>query len=209
MKCEDIQELFGVYWDLHEDDPKRLAADAHMRHCECCSEEYIIWKESTMLIRSVAVEESAGASERTVSSAVMSRIFEEEGWRTPVNERLYHFSAKLRRNLTAAIIVCVTVFMFTFWISLNNEQHHYDTAAAPESSVFGRIGDPVVVASSQAESLNVHAMPTAVASLKGFNKPFMYQVGPIHTFQDYMLFLSLLGLTCTLLIMNWLSRTRY
>lgn len=208
MKCEDIHELFGVYWDLAEDDPKRLTVDEHIRHCACCAGEYEIWKESTVLIRSAAGTESAAVYDGAVSSAVMSRIYAEEGWRIPVNDRFYNFSAKLRRNFTAVIAVCLTVFMFAFWVSVNHEQQ-YEPTAAPESSVFGRIGDPVVVASGQAESLNVHAMPTAVASLKGFNKPFMYQVGPIHTVQDYMLFLSLLGLTCTLLIMNWLSRTRY
>jgi hypothetical protein len=36
----------------------------------------------------------------------------------------------------------------------------------------------------------------------------MIRMGPIRSYPDYMVVLSLLGLTATLLIMNWLSRTR-
>ncbi|MEK8127382.1 zf-HC2 domain-containing protein [Paenibacillus filicis] len=208
MKCEEIQELFGVYWDLPEDDPKRLQVDEHLAHCDACAEEFEMWKESTMLIRTIADTEGMVVPERGVSSSVMSRIYQDESWRVPVTDRLYRFSAKLRRNMTAVIAVCLLAFMFTFWLSVNHKQPY--ESAIPESPVFGRIGDPVVAAyGSQVESLNVHSMPTAVASLKGFNKPFTYQVGPIHSVSDYLLFLSLLGLTSTLLIMNWLSRTRH
>ncbi|WP_159883035.1 anti-sigma factor family protein [Paenibacillus puerhi] len=208
MKCEDIQEWFGIYWDLSEDDARRKQVDEHLTHCPACAEEFEMWQESTMLIRTIADTEGAVLPGGGVSSSVMDRIYRDEAWRLPVTERLHQFSTKLRRNLAAAIAVCIMAFLFTFWISINQNQSF--EAALPESPVFGRIGDPVVAASgSPAESLNVHAMPTAVASLKGFNKPFTYQVGPIHSVSDYLLFLSLLGLTSTLLIMNWLSRTRH
>jgi anti-sigma factor RsiW len=208
MKCEDIQEWFGIYWDLPEDDPKRRQVDEHLAKCDACAEEFEMWQESTLLIRTMADKEALVVPERGVSSSVMERIYRDEAWRVPVTNKFYRFSTTLRRNMTAAIAVCIMAFLFTFWLSVNHTPP-YDSAL-PESSVFGRIGDPVVAASgSQAESLNVHAMPTAVASLKGFNKPFTYKVGPIHSVSDYLLFLSLLGLTSTLLIMNWLSRTRY
>ncbi|MCZ8512958.1 zf-HC2 domain-containing protein [Paenibacillus filicis] len=208
MKCNDIHECFGIYWDLPEDDPKRQAVDDHIRHCEQCAEEFEIWRESTLLIRSTAEEAEPVYSVSPVSSNVMKRIYEDESWRMPIGARMYHFSYKLRRNLTAIIAFCLALFMFTFLFLVMDHQKGVETASGPESSVFGRLGDPVVVASSQEDSMNVHSMPTAVASLKGFSKPFTYQVGPIHTMQDYLLFVSLLGLTCTLLIMNWLSRTR-
>ncbi|SDC41092.1 hypothetical protein SAMN02799630_00409 [Paenibacillus sp. UNCCL117] len=208
MTCEHIQERFGIYWDLPEEDPRRREVDEHLIHCSACAEEFDMWQESTMLIRAIADNEEPLLPSKGMSSSVMDRIYRDEAWRVPVTDRLYQFSSKLRRNMTAAIAVCMMAFLFTFWISVNYNQSF--EAALPESPVFGRIGDPVVAASgSQAESLNVHAMPTAVASLKGFNKPFTYQVGPIHSMGEYLLFLSLLGLTCTLLIMNWFSRTRH
>lgn len=208
MKCEDIHEWFGVYWDLPEHEPKRQAVDEHIKHCKACEEEFEIWQESTQLIRSAANENPVVSMEKSVSSTVMKRIYDEESWRIPAPDRLYQFSYKFRRNLTAVISLCIALFVFTFFFSLFNDMSMDSTPLSQESSVFGRLGDPVVVAASGGESMNVHSMPTAVASLKGFNEPFMYRVGPIQTVKDYMLFVSLLGLTCTLLIMNWLTQTR-
>ncbi|UUZ94439.1 hypothetical protein LJK87_07745 [Paenibacillus sp. P25] len=209
MKCEDIHEWFGIYWDLPEGDLKRQAVDEHIKRCSQCAEEFEIWRESNLLIRSAAEEEEPVYSRGPVSASVMKRIYEDESWRVPVGDRLYHFSYKLRRNLTAVIAACLALFIFTFLFSVMDSPKGAEQAASADSSVFGRIGDPVVMASGGPEdSMNGHSMPTAVASLKGFSKPFTYHVGPIHTVQDYLLFVSLLGLTCTPLIMNWLSRTR-
>ncbi|WP_246315724.1 anti-sigma factor family protein [Paenibacillus foliorum] len=209
MKCEEIQELFGVYWDLPEHDLKRQRVDEHIKHCESCQAEFEMWQESTELIKSAAVSGEYSDQSTPISRSVMNRIYEEEGWRVPIADRLYAISFKLRRNITAAIAFCLALFIFSFIYSITHQSTAGEVVAGhTNSSVFGRIGDPVVIAASKTESLNVHTMPSAVASLKGFNEPFMYQVGPIHTYQDYMLFLSLLGLTCTLLVMNWLSRTK-
>nr|WP_281886965.1 zf-HC2 domain-containing protein [Paenibacillus sp. YYML68] len=194
-----------MYWDLKEEDPERRAVDEHLVECEACAEEFMIWQESMTLIREVPAAELQ-ESRMGVSSSVMSRIYAEESWRVPVADRFYHFSGKLRRNFMASIAACLLVFAFTFWVSIMQEPSY--EPATSQSSVFGRIGDPAVAAGGQQESMNVHAMPTAVASLKGFNQPVAYQIGPIHTLKDYLLFVSLLGLTSTLLIMNWLSRTR-
>ncbi|MFD0680903.1 MULTISPECIES: anti-sigma factor family protein [unclassified Paenibacillus] len=208
MKCDDIQELFGVYWDLPEHDLKRQRVDEHIKHCDSCQAEFEIWLESTELIKSAASADEYSDQSTPISRSVMNRIYEDEGWRVPVADRLYAISFKLRRNITAAIAFCLALFIFSFIYSITHQPTAGEVAANTNSSVFGRIGDPVVIASSKTESMNVHTMPSAVASLKGFNEPFMYQVGPIHTYQDYMLFLSLLGLTSTLLVLNWLSRTR-
>ncbi|MCR8634482.1 anti-sigma factor family protein [Paenibacillus radicis (ex Xue et al. 2023)] len=208
MKCDDIQELFGVYWDLPEHDLKRQRVDEHIKHCDSCQAEFEIWLESTELIKSAASADEYSDQSTPISRSVMNRIYEDEGWRVPVADRLYAISFKLRRNITAAIAFCLALFIFSFIYSITHQPTAGEVVANTNSSVFGRIGDPVVIASSKTESMNVHTMPSAVASLKGFNEPFMYQVGPIHTYQDYMLFLSLLGLTSTLLVLNWLSRTR-
>ncbi|WP_243767087.1 anti-sigma factor family protein [Paenibacillus agricola] len=209
MKCEEIQELLGAYWDLPEHDLKRRRVDEHILHCESCAAEFQMWQESTELIKSAGEENEPYASPTPISRSVMNRIYEDESWRVPITDRKYAFSFKLRRNMTAVIAFCLALFIVSFVYSINYQQTGDIVAISPDSSsVIGRMSDPVVVAGSKAESMNVRTMPSAVASLKGFSEPFMYQVGPIHTYKDYLLFLSLLGLTCTLLIMNWLSRTR-
>lgn len=208
MKCDEIQELLGVYWDLPEHDLKRQRVDEHIKHCRSCAAEYEIWRESTELIKSAAVHEPFEQRSTPISRSVMNRIYEDESWRMPVADRMYSISYKLRRNMTAMIAFCLALFIFFFVYSITHQAVPDPAIVSTDSNVFGRIGDPVVVAGSKTESMNVHTMPSAVASLKGFSEPFMYRVGPIHTFKDYMIFLSLLGLTSTLLIMNWLSRTR-
>jgi hypothetical protein len=213
MKCDDIQDWLGVYWDLAQDDPNRLAVDEHISRCENCAAEFEIWQESTELIKSAAGADVVGGSQTPISKSVMKRIYEDEAWRVPVADRMYAISFKFRRNVTAMIAFCLALFIFSFVYTITHQPNKDYVAVAPDSSVFGRIGDPVVVAGAgvappKQDSMNVRAMPSAVASLKGFNEPFMYQVGPIHTYKDYMLFLSLIGLTSTLLVMNWLSRTR-
>lgn len=208
MKCEDIQELFGVYWDLPDGDLKKQCVNEHIKHCKECAEEFQIWQESSDLIKFTA-EQPLHAESSPIADSVMKRIYQDESWRMPVADRMYAISFRMRRNFTAIIAFCLALFMFSFLYSIVHEQKPEKPATAADTSVFGRIGDPVVAAaSSKPESLNVRSMPSAVASLKGFNEPFTYQVGPIHTYRDYMLALSLIGMTCTLLIMNWLSRTR-
>lgn len=103
MKCSEIQELFGVYWDLPNDDLRRTAVDEHIATCAECAEEFQIWEESTILIRTAAIDSELPDYEPMVSGKVMSRIYEDESWRIPVSERMYTISYKLRRNLTAVI----------------------------------------------------------------------------------------------------------
>ncbi|MCS7462487.1 zf-HC2 domain-containing protein [Paenibacillus doosanensis] len=208
MKCEEVQEMLGVYWDLPEHDLKRQYVDEHIKNCPCCAAEFEIWRESTELIKSAAETGEFAEMSTPISRSVMNRIYEDESWRVPVADKMYAMTFKLRRNVSAIIAFCLALFICSFLYSVTHQAAPESAMVSGESAVFGRIGDPVVVAGSKQESMNVHTMPSAVASLKGFSEPFMYQVGPIHTIKDYMIFVSLLGLTCTLLIMNWLSRTR-
>jgi hypothetical protein len=207
MKCGDIQQLFGVYWDLPDNDLKKQCVNEHIKHCPACAEEFQLWQESVELIKSAADKPMLPVN-APIASNVMKRIYADETWRVPVTDRIYAISYKMRRNFTAIIAFCLALFMFSFLYSIAYEQPAEKHAASSDSSVFGRIGDPVVVASGKSESLDVRSMPSAVASLKGFNEPFTYHVGPIHTYRDYLLALSLIGITSALLIMNWLSRTR-
>lgn len=207
MKCEDIQQLFGVYWDISDDDLRKQCVDEHIKGCPSCAEEFRIWEESAELIK-FSAEETMTESQTPISSSVMQRIYDDESWRIPVMDRLYSITYKMRRNFTAVISFCLALFIFSFLYSIVHEQQPEKQVVSSSTTVIGRVGEPVVVAGGGTDSMNVRAMPSAVASLRSFNEPFMYSVGPIHTYRDYMLALSLIGMTSTLLIMNWLSRTR-
>lgn len=208
MKCSEIQELFGVYWDLPNDDLRRTAVDEHIASCAECAEEFQIWEESTILIRTSVIERELPDYEPMVSSKVMNRIYEDESWRIPVTERMYSISYKLRRNLTAVIALFLALFVFSFLFAIVYDGEPKSTIAAADNSLFD-LQAPQAMKSTGAESMNGHKMVDAVASLNpSFMEPLPFHVGPIHSYPHYLLVVSILGLITTIIIMNWLSRTK-
>ncbi|UJF36172.1 anti-sigma factor family protein [Paenibacillus hexagrammi] len=208
MKCSDIQELFGVYWDLPNDDLRRAAVDQHIAGCPDCAEEYQIWEESTILIRSASLDKELPEYEATVSNHVMNRIYQDESWRIPVPDRMYAISYKLRRNLTAVIAFCLALFMFSFLFAVVYGESPESSMAKADNSLYD-LQAPQALKSDSSESMNGRQMVTAVASLNNsFMEPLSFHVGPIHSYPHYLLVVSILGLISTMLIMNWLSRTK-
>lgn len=208
MKCSEIQELFGVYWDLPNDDLRRAAVDEHILTCAECAEEFQIWEESTILIRTAAIESELPDYEPMVSGKVMNRIYENESWRIPVSERMYAISYTLRRNLTAVIAFCLALFVFSFLFAIVYDGTPQSSIATADNSLFD-LQAPQALKSSGTESMNGHKMGDAVASLNpSFMEPLRFHVGPIHSYPHYLLVVSILGLIATIIIMNWLSRTK-
>lgn len=205
MKCEEIQELFGVYFDLPEDDERRALVEEHIRSCESCREEFEMWEESTDLIK-LAQEEDMEPFLYTsppVTEQVMSRIYKSEGWRMPVSNRIYSIPFKLRRNLTAIIAFCLAMFIISFVHTLIDG----NGSAESVSNNYG-INQAAKATVNPANSLNVHTMSRTTLASVGPTIIDPVKIGPIRTVPDYFLSLSILGLISTLLIMNWLSRTR-
>lgn len=67
-----------------------------------------------------------------------------------------------------------------------------------------------IIDTAHADEFNIDGNPTMsdgmpVASISA---PAILRMGPIQTYSDYLLVLSILGFVITLLIMNWLSRLR-
>ena len=196
--------MLPVYWDLLDQDERRLEMDRHIRSCPACREEFEIWRESTELIRTTILEEQSPQetpAAKTMSDMVMKRIYEEEPWRLPVTERIYQFSYAVRRNFMVSVAFCLSLFVFGFLYSLvypstgdGFASESIDYGLQPVASASGESG-----AAMQSFKLTASILP---------QEPFMLKNGLIQSYPDYLLVLSLLGLTCTLLIMNWLSRTR-
>lgn len=202
MNCDEIQKLFGEYWDLPDDDERRIQVQEHIKRCGACAEEFAVWEESARLIRSVGAGDAQPLPAKPISNRVMSRIYEAESWRIPIPDRMYMISRKMRLNFTAAIAFCLALFVGSFLYTLLYGGNDAG-GANKDSSVYGL--HPVATAASAADSMDVRSMPSAVASL---SDPFLLKMGPIHTFPEYLLAISILGMVCTLLIMNWLSRTK-
>lgn len=199
MKCQDVQDWLGAYWDLPIDDDRRRAIDDHIRHCELCREEFEIWEESNELIRSTVGTFEERIEYSPVSNHVMGRIYADDSWRIPIPQKLYSFSYKMRRNLTTVIALCMTLFVFGFVMSIAG------VGSVDNTPKYGLKPVASVTSNVQTASAKSKSLPVATASLKD---PYMIKMGPIRTVPDYMVVVSLLGLTGTILIMNWLSRTK-
>ncbi len=203
MNCEKVQEMLGTYWDLPEDDADRIAVDAHLETCVDCSEEFNIWRESMSLIHTSAIRLLDPVKINKIRNNVMDRIYSDEAWRIPIPDRVYSISYKLRMKMTVIIASCLAVFMIGFVYSILSE----DSLSLEGDNLSGlfpaasALGDGNI--DSPKSSGTFKFVPVASVS-----DPFFLTVNPIQSFPDYLLAISLLGLFCALLIMNWLSRIR-
>lgn len=199
MKCDDVQDKFGVYWSLSEDDAEREALEAHLLDCEHCSEQFRLWEESEEMLRYISEEdETVFGSIEHVNRNVMERIYAEQSWLIPVAHKSYNFSKSFRRNLAIAVAGCMAMFAcaLIFFI-IGNEQ-----GTSPEQ--MAQLTGLMDTANASGSGLVISAeFEVPVASV---SDPFVLKVVP--TFPQYWVALSLLGIIITLLILNWLSRTR-
>lgn len=209
MKCNDVQELFGIYFDLPEDDLRRQCVDEHVSRCSACKEEFEIWRESADLIRLAAIDEpEIPLQGAPIASHVMNRIYKDESWRLPIADRIYSIPYKLRRNLTAIIAFCLALFMCSFLYTLVTDHTQEAAAVANHGPQYGLKQAVRASSDEPGDSLNVHTMSRPTLASVGPTIIEPIKIGPIRTMPDYLLALSILGLISTLLIMNWLSRTR-
>jgi hypothetical protein len=205
MKCDDIQQLFGIYFDLPDDDLRRKCVDEHIQRCQVCAEEFEIWLESTNIIRSMQDIPYMPRNSPPIAHNVMNRIYEDESWRVPITDRIYQIPYKLRRNLTAMIAMCLAIFMVSFLFNLVYSNH--SNVALQQESTFGfnQVASASGVIGDVANVSTKAFSNTAVASTSALVEPIKLSL--FHT-PDYWLAISLLGLICALLTMNWFSRTR-
>lgn len=201
MRCEEVQELLVEYWDMPEEDPRRLAVDQHIEQCEQCAEEYKIWQESAELIKSTSVYSVPTGMTSPTSSSVMRRIYEDESWRVPVHTRIYHISFRLRRHLTVAMSFFLALMCISLYFAVSSVPDEEAVAYSPILPVAN------AVSSEGGIQLTSGAMLEGVP-VASISDPLMLTFGPVEADPNYWMVLSLLGIVTTLLVMNWLSRIR-
>ncbi len=201
MKCEQAQELFGIYWDMPEDDRDRLALEQHMLECEACAEEFRIWEDSALMIRDLSQAEAIDMPSDRLSKGVMDRIYAEESWFMPVKERTYQFSNAFRRNVAAVIASCMAMFATAFFYLVFGTPST-ESSSEQVAKLTGLLDTANATSDAAAISVEFYS-EIPVASI---SDPLVLQVVP--TFPQYWVALSILGMIMTLLTINWLSRTR-
>jgi predicted anti-sigma-YlaC factor YlaD len=199
MNCKEVQELLDCYQDLPEHSVEKQQVEEHRYECSVCHEQFDAWEKSSNLLKTIGDEDIELTHH--VSKRVMDRIYQQESWRIPVPNRVYNFSYPVKRNLMAVISFFVVIFMTSFVYSLI--QKGRSMVETTHKSIIGL--QPIASASGNYAKTAASTVPNGVASLSDLP---MFHMGPIHTFPDYLIALSFLGLTSTLLVMNWLSRTQ-
>jgi len=200
MNCNEFTEILVEYWDLPDNDIRKVSANRHLNTCLACREEFEIWQTSADWIRFSREPEHAVDSFKPVSADVMTRIYKDESWRIPLTFRSYTFSYKVRRNIMATFSLFMALFIVTFINSL--------TAGPDINTDFNQLTG--IIDTAHANELNVNRNPTMFDGMPvaSISAPTIVRMGPIQTYTDYLLALSILGFVFTLLIMNWLSRLR-
>jgi hypothetical protein len=205
MKCQDVHEWLGMYWDLPEHDLRRVAVDEHVTRCPSCKEEFEIWGNSLELIRTASVQEDMPMMNNSISSSVMNRIYQDDSWLIPVADRIYSFSNKFRRNTTALIACFLSIFMFAFFYSLVQQQAEEDYFSS--NTIISGINSSNNSSSNGFALVSAKSSPIIIANAS-LADPFLVKLGPIRSYPDYLMAVSIIGMISMLLFMNWLSRTR-
>lgn len=199
MRCDEAAEWFGIYRDLPEDSPERLAVDLHVSNCNECATEFRIWEESAQLLQALPTSESLQEERVTaqwINCNVMNRIYSEQSWYMPAVRRTYSFSYSFRRKVAGLLAALLALFVCGFLYT------SFDRANGLTGDFAGVMETADAFAESRQLSGSVH-VDVPVASL---SDPIMLHVSP--AMPEYWLVMSMLGTIMTLLILNWFSRVR-
>ncbi|QHT60550.1 zf-HC2 domain-containing protein [Paenibacillus lycopersici] len=200
MNCQDVQQSFGAYWDLTEEDGERKRVDEHLRTCDACREEFRIWEESEQLIRIFSEDADEIGPLDHVNHGVMDRIYAEQSWLMPIPNRSYQFSKTFRRNVTAIIACCLAMFVVgLFYVVTGNHD--------PSSAEVAKLTGLIETANASSDDSVISASFYADVPVASISDPIVLNIVP--TVPQYYVALSLLGIIMTLLILNWFSRTRH
>ncbi|MBW7473427.1 zf-HC2 domain-containing protein [Paenibacillus oenotherae] len=199
MKCLEVQQSLGVYWDMSPDDAERQEIDQHLETCESCREEFRIWEESELLIRGFSFDGDDIAPVDELNRDVMDRIYAEQAWFMPVASRSYQFTKSFRRNITAVIACCMAMFVCGLFYIITSSNDG-------SSSQVVKLTGLLETANATGDNALISADFYADVPVASISDPLVLNVVP--TIPQYWVALSLLGMIMTLLILNWFTRTR-
>lgn len=199
MKCLEVQQSFGAYWDLMEEDEERKSIDEHLRSCVTCSEEFRIWEESEQLIRFFSEHDEEIGPIDHVNHDVMDRIYADQSWLIPASNRSYQFSKAFRRNVTAIVACCMAIFVCGLFYLLTG-------SSSTTSTDVAKLTGLIETANASSDVSLISADFYADVPVASISDPIIINIVP--TVPQYWVALSILGIIMTLLILNWFSRTR-
>lgn len=198
--CEEIRLAIPDYWDKESDGPMRTMVDEHIETCSECAKEFQIWQESSLLIQSMALDEQEELPRgETMSVSVMERIYAEESWRIPVAERLHSIPRKLRIRLLSLLSGCLAMFGCGLIYQMLFPAASVPSAPNPGVMQVNALGGDA----GGFMFVGIEGIPVA-----SIGDPLVLGLSVIDSYPNYLFALSMLGVICALLTMNWLARIR-
>ncbi|WP_046226709.1 anti-sigma factor [Paenibacillus dauci] len=207
MNCREAEELFGIYWDLMPDDPRRLALDEHVRECPDCATEFEVWRESHELIQAEAaqLEEMPTMTIRAenINRNVMDRIYAESPWLVQTDVKRGPISRLFRRRLSVWMSSLIAVFICSSIYLTLDMTGTFEQQPQPER-VSGIV--PTAVATGDDNTV-VYSSLHFAGSERGLIDPLVIPMNPSHP--QYWMILSLVGMLLALVSLRWLARTKH
>lgn len=201
MNCDECQEKLGLYWELPEQDADRSAMDRHLLDCLACAEQFRLWEESDLMIRSLSEDSGPILEDQTfrMNQSVMDRIYADMEYLRPVHDRTYRFTSSFRFRSAVLIACCLAIFVSGLLFAIFGD---WGTTVQHVEPMTGLLETANAVSDGAALGDEFYA-EVPVASI---SDPFVLKVVP--TVPQYWIVFSLFGVIATLLLSNWFARTR-
>lgn len=207
MKCKEFEMLMPEYWEGQLNELKRYHVEQHARQCLMCRHEFSVWEESEKLIQNSTVDFKADSLQFNISQDVMSRIYAENPWATPLSKRAMLLSERVRIWMTGISAALFIVFMASFFFSTTMPDASQVYGEDIFSKKYQLVGIQTVgtVKEASASSEVKNPFYGAVASI---GEPAVIPDTKGLPGKAYILALSLFGLAVTVITASWLSRIR-
>lgn len=207
MNCREAELLFGIYWDMKPDDPRRQELHQHLSECEDCAAEFAIWQESHELMEAEAAALSMDPElelrAEQMNRNVMERIYAETPWVLQNGAKRGPISRMFRRRMSFWIAAVIGIFLCSFvYLTLDvSNSFHYEAVQEPVSGIV-----PTGVATSDATTV-IHSSLHFAGSQRGLIDPLVIQMDPTHP--QYWMILSVVGMLLALVSLRFLARPRH
>jgi len=117
MKCAQVRELFGAYWDDEITQAERESLESHFSTCAACREEYEQYSRTLELLGSLPREEA--------SPDLLERVLARTRRATPATDRLPVRGIVWKPLTAAAAVVVLAMATLSPWlrpVALRTEQ---------------------------------------------------------------------------------------
>jgi hypothetical protein len=207
MKCKDFERLMPEYWEGQLSELERYQIGQHVKHCSICMHDFVLWEESEKLIRNSSVEFQSKSLQFTITQDVMSRIYSENPWATPVSKRPFLWTDRFRNWITGISAALFIVFMVSIFFSstmVDASQVYGEDIFSKNHHLVGiqPVGSATEFSDPQQEKNLFYGVVASIGEPAS--------IPQIHTLagKTYIIAFSLLGAVITVLGMSWIARVR-